>query len=142
MTLDAGSSDVELLIVTATEFEAQTKALVLRDAGIECKVTVDASRGGTGASSISPSPHRTAIQVRSVDLDAARQILAEAGAVDWEATDVGDPTTAARDRDGGEEDAARIHRARMPLLARVGWVIAALIVLSMLLVAMLALVFT
>ncbi len=141
MTLDAGSPDIELLIVTATEFEAQTKAVVLRDAGIECKVTVDASRGGTGASSVSPSPHRAAIQVRSVDLDAAKQILAEAGAVDWEATDVGDPTTAAGLSDS-DEDVAPIHRARMPLLARVGWVIAALIVVSMLLIAMLALVFT
>ncbi len=141
MTLDAGSSDIELLIVTATEFEANTKALVLRDAGIECKVTVDASRGGTGASSISPSPHRTAIHVQSDDLVAAKQILAEAGAVDWDATDVGDPT-APVDPGDGEVDVAPMHRARMPLLARVGWVIAVLIVLSMLLVAVLALVVT
>ena len=106
--------DVPALVVsTPTEFEAQTKAALLRDEGIEATVQPVAP-SWTGQVSISPGSRGASVWVRSADLDRARAVLesriADSVDIDWDEVDVGER----------EDSLPLTPVGRMPLLIRVG----------------------
>ncbi len=82
-----------LVVSTPTEFEAQTKAALLRDEGID--VTVQpAAPSWTGHLSVSPGGGGSSVWVRAADLDRARTLLetriADSVDIDWDEVDVGE----------------------------------------------------
>ncbi len=124
--------DLAVVVITETEFEAQTKAAVLRDNGIDAVVTNNAP-SWTGQVAISSSAVGSSVLVRAPDLDRAREILDRAIAdsvdLDWDEVDV-----------GKREDDLPLHRVRrMPLLAKIAFALAAVILLGSTLLGLLAL---
>ncbi len=86
------SQDLAVLATLPTEFEAQTKAEVLRSEGIEAAVTRNAPTW-TGQLPISPTAVGSSVLVHRDDLDRARAILekkiADSVDLDWDEIDVG-----------------------------------------------------
>ena len=122
MNEDAGANDLAVVVITETEFEAQTKAAVLRGEGIETMVTVNAP-SWTGRMSISPTARGASVLVRREDLERARRLLDETLSdsvdLDWDEVDVGE-----------REDTLPLHPVnRMPLLAKVGFAVALVILI-------------
>jgi len=119
--------DDELVIAAegATEFEAQTKAVLLKDEGIEAFV-FPAERAWTGGLAIGPNVRGVPVWVRKGDLERAasalKQRIADSVDLDWSEVDVGEM----------ESDSAD-HPSRgttgVQWLARFGWTVAALIIL-------------
>ena len=108
------------LATTATEFEAQTKAALLRDEGIEARVT--------------SGPRESAVWVAPGALERARALLekrlGEAARIDWDSADLGE-----------RADRLPLHRpGRRPPLFWLGWALAAAIVTMLLGAALLAIV--
>lgn len=96
------------LAATATEFEAQTKATLLADEGIEAMVT--------------PGPRESVVWVEHCDLERARSLLerrlGEAAQIDWDSADL-----------GPRADHLPLHRpGRRPALFWISWSLAAVIV--------------
>ncbi len=90
---EAGPDGPALVVSTPTEFEAQTKAALLRDEGID--VTVQpAAPSWTGHLSVSPGGGGASVWVRAADLDRARALLetriADSVDIDWDEVDVGE----------------------------------------------------
>ena len=118
---DARPEGPALVVSTATEFEAQTKAALLRDEGIDATVQPVAP-SWTGQVSISPASRGASVWVRSADLDRARAVLeariADSVDIDWDEVDVGQR----------EDSLPLTPVGRMPLLIRVGLALLAAIV--------------
>ena len=128
------NEEVVPIAEAATEFEAQVKAEVLRSVGIEATVAAGSARPDIGAAGIrSPldgAPCNSVVCVLAEDVDRARAALAEAGSVDWDTLDVGERV-----------DGLPLHpHGRRPLLFRVGWVTACVILVASLLALITALV--
>ena len=118
---DAGPDGPALVVSTPTEFEAQTKAALLRDEGIDAMVQPVAP-SWTGGVSISPASRGASVWVRAADLDRARAVLetriADSVDLDWDEVDVGER----------EDSLPLTPVGRMPLLIRVGLALLAAIV--------------
>ena len=86
------SHDPAVVVTVPTEFEAQTKAEVLRSEGIEAAVTRNAPTW-TGHLPISPTAFGSSVLVHRDDLDRARAVLekkiADSVDLDWDEIDVG-----------------------------------------------------
>ncbi len=111
------AEDLALLATTATEFEAQMKAAVLRDQGIEARV-LPAPPGAVHPGPLVPAPAAASVWVKRDDLGRARALLErtirESGEIEWETSDV-----------GAREDQLPLHApGRMPLLVRAGLAVA------------------
>ncbi|MCH8152001.1 MAG: hypothetical protein IH830_06470 [Planctomycetes bacterium] len=131
MNNEPGLDDMAVVATTATEFEAQTKAAVLRSEGIDCTVTRDAP-SGTGHVSISPTAWGATVWVRRRDLKSAQDVLQQAVAdsvdLDWDQVDVGE-----------REDQLPLRPVgQMPLLAKVAFAVAAALILLTVLLALFA----
>jgi hypothetical protein len=123
--MNPAGEDLVAVAETAGEFEAQTKAAILRDAGIEA-VVYSNSGAWSGYVTFSPAGIGATVLVRREDASRARAVLRETIAdsvdLDWDSVDVGE-----------REDRLPLHRVNgMPIAARIGFAIAAaLVVLSM-----------
>ncbi len=114
--------DLAVVAITETEFEAQTKAAVLRDNGIEAVVTNNAP-SWSGRVAISRGEVGASVLVRASDLSRAREILDRAIAdsvdLDWDEVDV-----------GKREDDLPLHEVRrMPPLAKIARALAVAILI-------------
>lgn len=122
--------DLEPVATTETEFEAQTKAEVLRSEGIECAVVHNAP-SWTGQMSLSPTGRGAFVLVKRQDADQARKILEQriddSVDLDWDEVDVGE-----------REDTLPLRPVNgMPLPAKIAAVLVALMLLAGLIVAVL-----
>ena len=114
----------ELITVTTAGSVVKAHAVVaaLEEAGIEAFSVV--THHVDAGSLLADAGRRVPVRVRPADLDRARSIVADlppdAPDVDWETVDVGDRTDALPLRTPG----------RMPLPARIAFVITALVVLT------------
>ncbi len=125
--------DLEPIAETATEFEAQTKAAVLRAEGIECAVVHNAP-SWTGQMSLSPTGRGAFVLVKHQDVDRARKILQQriddSVDLDWDEVDVGE-----------REDALPLRPINgMPLPAKIAAALIALMLLAGLIVAVLVII--
>ncbi len=115
--------DLVTVVTCASEFEAATKAAVLEEAGIEAFTF-----GAVHASLPLPTKFlQVPVQVRAAALDRAKAALAEnkveSASVDWDSVDVGE-----------REDTLPLRKPRrMPLPARIGFVLAMIVLATMLL---------
>ena len=130
---DLDRNDLEPIAETETEFEAQTKAVVLRSEGIEC-VVVHNAPSWTGQMSLSPTGRGAFVLVKRQDADQARKILQEriddSVDLDWDEVDVGE-----------REDTLPLHPINgMPLPAKIAAALIALTLLAGLIVAVLAMI--
>lgn len=118
---DESAADLQTVAVTTTEFEAQTLVVVLEEAGIP------ASAFGSVRSTLPLGARFTGVpvQVRRGDLERARVVLerrrTESADIDWDAVDLG----------AREDDVPPARPGRMPVLARLGFLVAAIIVVIM-----------
>ena len=119
--------DLAAVAVTATEFEARTKAALLQAEGIDATV---ASNAGTWGVVISPAGIGASVLVRREDMERARRLIQDtiedSVDLDWDQVDVGQR----------EDDLPLRPPGRMPLTAMIGMaaVAAILIVDALLLV--------
>ncbi len=125
--------DLEPVATTETEFEAQTKAVVLRSEGIECAVVHNAP-SWTGQMSLSPTGRGAFVLVKRQDADQARKILEQriddSVDLDWDEVDVGE-----------REDALPLRSINgMPLPAKIAAALIALTLLAGLIVAVLVII--
>jgi hypothetical protein len=116
------AGDLAVVLTVATEFEAETKAEVIRARGIEATVTRNAP-WWTGHLSISPTATGASVLVHREDLERAKalleQVISDSVDIDWDEIDVGQ-----------REDDLPLHKVnRMPPLARVSFVIALVLIL-------------
>jgi hypothetical protein len=120
-------SDIAVVAVTETEFEARAKAAVLEAEGIKAMVTSNAP-SWTGQMPVSPTARGASVLVNREDLDRARSLLTQAVEdsvdLDWDEVDVGE-----------REDDLPLHTVgRMPPLAKIALAVAiAIVILSVLL---------
>ncbi|MCZ6493256.1 MAG: hypothetical protein O6933_04175 [Planctomycetota bacterium] len=133
MNIEPRPNDMAVVATTATEFEAQTKAAVLRSEGIDCTVTCNAP-SWTGQVSISATARGATVWVRRPDLERAQGVLHQAVAdsvdLDWDEVDVGER----------EDNLPLRPVGRMPLLAKVAVTVAELLMLLTLLLWILAII--
>lgn len=131
MTTEPRPNDMAVVAITATEFEAQTKAAVLRSEGIDCTVTRNAP-SWTGHVSISPTAWGVTVWVCRQDLERAQGVLHQAVAdsvdLDWDEVDVGER----------EDNLPLRPVGRMPLLAKVAVAVAAALILLTVLLTLFA----
>ncbi len=125
--------DLEPVAATETEFEAQTKAVVLRAEGIECAVVHNAP-SWTGQMSLSPTGRGAFVLVKRQDADQARKILQQriddSVDLDWDEVDVGE-----------REDTLPLRQINgMPILAKIAAALIALTLLAGLIVAVLVII--
>lgn len=130
---DLDRDDLEPIAETETEFEAQTKAAVLRSEGIECAVVCNAP-SWTGQMSLSPTGRGAFVLVKRQDADQARKILEQriddSVDLDWDEVDVGE-----------REDTLPLRPINgMPLPAKIAAALIALILLAGLIVAVLVII--
>ncbi len=131
MTTEPRPNDMAVVAITATEFEAQTKAAVLRSEGIDCTVTHNAP-SWTGHVSISPTAWGVTVWVCQRDLKSAQGVLQQAIAdsvdLDWDEVDVGE-----------REDQLPLRPVgQMPWLAKLAFAVAAALILLTVLLALFA----
>jgi hypothetical protein len=117
------NDDLAVVVTVESEFEAQTKAEVIRARGIEVAVTHNAP-SWTGQLSISPTARGSSVLVHREDLERARsllqQVIADSVDIDWDEVDVGE-----------REDDLPLHEVNsMPPLAKVSFVVAAVLFLG------------
>ena len=111
--------DLVTLTTKPTEFEANILVAVLREAGIE------AFAFGTSAAMLELSPRITPayVQVRQADLERAREALkqnvADSVDLDWDEVDVG----------VREDDLPLNTPGRMPLIIKIGFLVAVIAIL-------------
>jgi hypothetical protein len=115
------SEDLAVVATADSEFEAETKAEVLRARGLKAMVTRNAP-SWTGYLSISPRARAASVLVYREDLERAtamlKQVVADSVDIDWDEIDVGQ-----------REDDLPLHKVnRMPGLAKVSFALAAAIV--------------
>ncbi len=125
--------DLEPIAETKTEFEAQTKAAILRAEGIDCCVVHNAP-SWTGQMSLSPTARGAFVLVKRQDADQARKILEQriddSVDLDWDEVDVGE-----------REDALPLRPINsMPLPAKIAAALIALTLLAGLIVAVLVII--
>ncbi|MCI0363749.1 MAG: DUF2007 domain-containing protein [Phycisphaerales bacterium] len=115
--------DLVTLVTRPTEFEANVLVAVLQEAGIKAFAFGALATTLHLGSRITPVP----VQVRRADLERAKVALAQNVAdsvdLDWDEVDLGER----------EDRLPLVEGRRMPRLARVGYLIAVLIVIGMLL---------
>jgi hypothetical protein len=109
--------DVAVVATADSEFEAQTKAEVLRARGIEATVTYNAP-SWTGQLPISPTSRGASVLVHREDLERAlaalQGALEESVDIDWDEIDV-----------GKREDDLPLHEVnRMPVPAMIAYAVA------------------
>ncbi|MHC4415695.1 MAG: hypothetical protein ACYS0G_10455 [Planctomycetota bacterium] len=131
MTADADPIDLAVVAIAATEFEAQTKAAVLRGEGIEAVVARNAP-SWTGHVPISATARGASVLVRQDELERARhvlqQVIADSVDLDWNQVDVGE-----------REDRLPLRPLnKMPLLAKVALALAAALIILTTLLAIFA----
>ena len=87
------TDELVVAVSAMSEFEANTKAIVLREAGIDAWV-MPGDRAWSGAAGNMTSTKGVPVWVRSHDLDTARKALesqiADSVDIDWEEVDVGE----------------------------------------------------
>jgi hypothetical protein len=116
------ADDLVTVLMCATEFEAATRVAVLNEAGIEAF-----SFGGVQAAlPLQAKFLQVPVQVRAGDFDRAKAVLEEntivSASVDWDSVDVGE-----------REDHLPLHApGRMPWPARIGFVLAMVVLATML----------
>lgn len=112
--------DLAAVAVTATEFEAQTKAALLQAEGIEATVASNAGPWGV----VSASGIGASVLVRREDLDRARSLIKDtiedSVDLDWDEVDVGQR----------EDDLPLRPPGRMPLMAMIGMAVVAAILIA------------
>ena len=131
MNTEPRPNDMAVVAITATEFEAQTKAAVLRSEGIDCTVMCNAP-SWTGQVSISATARGAMVWARRQDLERAQGVLHQAVAdsvdLDWDEIDVGE-----------REDNLPLRPVnQMPWLAKVAFAVAAALILLTVLLALFA----
>lgn len=111
-----------------SEFAAQTKAAVLQDEDIDAFV-FPAERSWTGGIGIAPSGGGVPVWVKRSDLeraqDALKQRVADSVDLDWDDVDVGEP-------EGVNAGSSPTSKAALKTIVRLGWVVAAAIIVLML----------
>ncbi len=130
---DLDRNDLEPIAQTDTEFEAQTKAAVLRSEGIDCAVVGNAP-SWTGQMSLSPTGRGAFVLVKHQDVEQARKILQQriddSVDLDWDKVDVGE-----------REDVLPLRPVNgMPMLAKIAAALIALTLLAGLIVAVLVMI--
>ena len=128
--MDESADALTTLLTVQSAFEANTIVAVLQDAGIDA-VAFDAEDAGFGPT-FRPEVRGVPVQVPRCDLERAREAV-EAGVsasvdIDWDAIDIG----------VREDDLPLREPGRMPLLARIAFVIAVLLVLAGLIAGVIA----
>ncbi len=115
--------DLVTVISCATEFEAATKVAVLEEAGISAFVFGSAH----SALPLSQKFLAVPVQVRAADLERARIVLSEnhrdSPSIDWDSVDIGER----------EDDLPLNAPGRMPWPAKVGFVLAMIVLGTMIL---------
>lgn len=117
------SDELVTLLTRPTEFEAHSIVIVLRDAGI------DAFAMGSlhGSLPLSQRQFSVPVQVRRTDVERATEVLkqnvADSVDLDWDQVDVGDRV----------DSLPLTERRGMPLLAKIGFAVAAIVIIAMLL---------
>lgn len=120
MTMEPSEDRLVTLIQAETEFQANMTVAILADAGIEA-IAFGAAHG---ALPLSARFLRVPVQVRASQLEQAKAVLAsnpsDTGALNWDDVDLGE-----------REDALPLKTSRgMPLVARIAFVVAALLLLA------------
>ena len=115
------AQDLAVVATAESEFEAETKAEVLRARGLKAMVTRNAP-AWTGFLSISPRARAAAVMVYREDLERAtemlKQVIADSVDIDWDEIDVGE-----------REDDLPLHKVnRMPILAMASFAVAVAII--------------
>lgn len=114
------AAEPALVEAVDSELEAEALASAIRAAGVDAQVVAQSLAGD------SVEHH---IVVADSELEAARQAVAEARQrIDWENVDVGERVDNVPLRTPG----------RMPLAARLGWLLAVLLVLAMIVMGFIA----
>ena len=126
----SGPDELATLLTTRSSVEAHSVASLLTEAGIDAFV-LDAAHLGAGTP-LAAGAHRVPVQVREDDLERARALLEASAAdsvdIDWETLDVGE-----------RADALPLHTpGRMPLPARIAFVITMLVLLTALVAGVIA----
>ena len=110
--------DLVVLIRTGGDGEAFALAALLDEAGIEALVVEYTPPGLTGV--LGPGLAGAVLRVREGDRERARRVLEDAASVDidWDEVDLGD-----------RDDRLPLHRpGRMPIAARIAFVVAVIVV--------------
>jgi hypothetical protein len=120
-----------VLLAARSSVEAHGIVALLAEAGVEASV-LDVAHLGAGTP-LAEGARRVPVRVRSCDLDRARALvaagLADSAGIDWETLDVGPRADALPLRAPG----------RMPLPARIAFVVTALVALTGLVAGVIAL---
>ena len=125
--------DLEQIAQTETEFEAQTKAAILRGEGIDCTVISNAP-SWTGQMPVSPTGRGAFVLVKRQDVDQARKLLEQriddSVDLDWDEVDVGE-----------REDSLPLRPVdHMPLPVRIALVLIGLVVFTSLIGAIISMI--
>jgi hypothetical protein len=115
------AQDLAVVATADSEFEAETKAEVLRARGLKAMVTRNAP-SWTGHLSINPRARAAAVLVHRDDLERAtamlKQVIADSVDIDWDEIDVGE-----------RADDLPLHKVnRMPILAMASFAVAVAII--------------
>jgi len=125
------ATDPVVLLTARGSVEAHSIVAMLADAGVEASV-LDAAHLGAGTP-LAEGAHRVPVRVRPDDLERARALvqagLDDPADIDWETVDVGERADALPLRTPG----------RMPLPARIAFVITVLVVLVAIVAGVIAL---
>jgi hypothetical protein len=131
MTDEATTDEAATLLTVQSAFEAHTIVAVLKSAGIPARA-FDAEDAGFGPS-FRPATRGVPVQVPVADLQRAREVV-EAGVsesvdIDWDAVDLGTR----------EDNLPLREPGRMPILARIAFYLALLLVLVAVIAGVIAL---
>ena len=122
------NDDLVTLLTATSEFAANSLVIVLEDAGIPA-FAFSSAQNIFGVTGMSGNLLSTAVQVRREDLERAKAALEsnriDSVDIDWDAIDVGEPV-----------EQIRPPRSGLPLMATLGMVVAALALLSGLILAL------
>jgi hypothetical protein len=115
-------TDLAVAAIASSDVEAAAMVSALADGGVEAKAA-PAAPSWTGRVSISTTSQGVPVLVRQADLQRARTLLADNASdsadIDWDQVDVGERVDNVPLRPVG----------RMPLMAKLAWVIAMIVLL-------------
>ncbi|MHC5008738.1 MAG: hypothetical protein ACYTGF_15410 [Planctomycetota bacterium] len=115
------TADLTVVATADSEFEAETKAEVLRARGLKVMVAGNAP-SWTGGLSISPTARGASVLVHRDDLERAtellKQVIADSVDIDWDEVDVGQR----------EDDLPLQKVGRMPIPAMVSFAVAVAVI--------------
>ena len=128
---DDTADELTTLLTVPTSFEAHAIVGVLKDAGIEAEA-FDAEDASFGPS-FSPQVRGVPVQVPRRDLDRARDVVnasvSDSVDIDWDSVELG----------SREDDLPLREPGRMPVLARIAFALAVLLVLLAVIAGVIAL---